>query len=96
MSAAKPTYMRPVLEAAIASGELTREMRKAAKWSIVTIDALTARLAAAEQSRDFYRRRCDLLQEHQSAFRDPERTTVCNILANGAAKEGRDETAAGS
>jgi len=48
MSAAKPTYMRPVLEAAIASGELTREVRKAANWSLVTIDDLTARLAEAE------------------------------------------------
>jgi len=32
---------------------------------------------------DFYRRRCDLLQAHQASMRDPERTLVCDILANG-------------
>lgn len=35
------------------------------------------------QERDFYKRRCDALQRAQSHFRDPERTWVCNILANG-------------
>ena len=32
---------------------------------------------------DFYRRRCELLQAHQASMRDPERTLVCDILANG-------------
>lgn len=32
---------------------------------------------------DFYRRRCDALQAWQSRMRDPERTVVCDILANG-------------
>ena len=48
------------------------------------------RLEAAEKERDdlresekWYRRRCDLLQEQQSKMRDPERTIVCDILANG-------------
>lgn len=36
-----------------------------------------------QKSRDFYRRRCDLLQEWQGRMRDPERTLVCDILANG-------------
>lgn len=31
----------------------------------------------------FYRRRCDLLQAWQRRMRDPERTLVCDILANG-------------
>lgn len=35
------------------------------------------------QEREFYRKRCDLLQEWQSRMRDPERTIVCDILANG-------------
>ena len=49
MSKAKPTHMRPVLEAAIDSGQLiTHEVRKAMKWSLVTVDDLTARLAEAE------------------------------------------------
>lgn len=34
-------------------------------------------------SRDFYKRRCDALQSWQSKMRDPERTIVCDILANG-------------
>ena len=33
--------------------------------------------------RDFYKRRCEALQRAQSHFREPERTWVCNILANG-------------
>lgn len=31
----------------------------------------------------FYKRRCDALQAWQSSMRDPERTVVCDILANG-------------
>ena len=31
----------------------------------------------------FYRRRCEALQSWQSKMRDPERTIVCDILANG-------------
>lgn len=42
-----------------------------------------AQIAELERSRDFYRRRCDLLQEWQSRMRDPERTLVCDVLANG-------------
>ena len=37
----------------------------------------------ARSSRDFYKRRADSLQEWQSKMRDPERTIVCDILANG-------------
>lgn len=32
---------------------------------------------------DFYKRRCDLLQQWQNKMRDPERTLVCDVLANG-------------
>lgn len=35
------------------------------------------------QSLEFYKRRCDVLQEWQSKMRDPERTIVCDVLANG-------------
>ena len=31
----------------------------------------------------FYKRRCEALQRWQSSMRDPERTVVCDILANG-------------
>jgi len=33
---------------------------------------------------EFYRRRCDLLQQVQSRMRDPERMLVCDVLANGS------------
>jgi hypothetical protein len=42
-------------------------------------DALTDALS----SLDFYKRRCELLQECQKHMRDGERTLVCDILANG-------------
>ena len=58
--------------------------------SSTIVHALLDRLEAAEKERDdlresekWYRRRCDLLQEQQSKMRDPERTIVCDILANG-------------
>jgi hypothetical protein len=37
----------------------------------------------ARASRDFYQRRCNMLQAEQRRMRDPERTLVCDILANG-------------
>lgn len=40
-------------------------------------------LADMRDSRDFYKRRTDELQKAQSQMRDPERTMVCDILANG-------------
>lgn len=42
------------------------------------------RLEEAEASAAWYERRCSALQEQQSNMRDPERTIVCDILANGA------------
>jgi hypothetical protein len=41
-------------------------------------------LEKTRASRDFYKRRCDELQKAQSSMRDPERTMVCDILANGS------------
>ena len=40
-----------------------------------------------QQSRDFYKRRCDALQSAQTRMRDPERKMVCDILANGLTRE---------
>lgn len=56
-----------------------------------TIPALRAALQADDdkdladmaRSRDWYRHRVDMLQQWQSRMRDPERTIVCDILANG-------------
>ncbi len=44
---------------------------------------LAVELERTQRALDFYRRRCDELQRVQSTMRDPERTIVCDILANG-------------
>lgn len=49
-------------------------------------DALQAQAQAARDlasSLHFFKSRCDALQACQSSMRDPERTMVCDILANG-------------
>lgn len=40
------------------------------------------RLRAAD-SKWWYKHRVDMLAEHQKRMRDPERTLVCDIIANG-------------
>ena len=52
---------------------LVEELRKAAYSAKAEVQA----------ERDFYKRRHDELQGVQSKMRDPERTMVCDILANG-------------
>ena len=47
------------------------------------LERLRAEVEQMTQTADFYKRRCDELQKHQSQMRDPERTIVCDILANG-------------
>lgn len=46
-------------------------------------EAAEKELEQLRQSLAFYKRRCDLLQAWQSSMRDPERTLVCDVLANG-------------
>ena len=48
---------------------------------------LQEQLDDAMSSRDFYKRRIDALQQWQSKMRDPERTIVCDIIANGCTLE---------
>ena len=45
--------------------------------------AMIERLEAAESSVAWHRRRWMALQMHQTKMREPERTMVCDILANG-------------
>lgn len=59
-----------------------------------TVERLRAELSQAEatigkltKSRDFLSARCDALQVAQNMMRDPERTIVCDILANGRTYE---------
>ena len=44
---------------------------------------LAKELEAMRTSRDWYKKRCEMLGEVQKHMRDPERTLVCDILANG-------------
>lgn len=57
-------------------------------FNAITNARIDATVASRERdearvSRDFYQRRCDMLQAEQKRMRDPERTLVCDILANG-------------
>jgi regulator of replication initiation timing len=50
----------------------------------IALDAyVEGKVNKIESCRDWYKRRIDLLQEWQSKMRDPERTIVCDIIANG-------------
>ena len=44
---------------------------------------MIARLEDAAQSADWHKRRWMALQMHQTKMREPERTMVCDIIANG-------------
>jgi hypothetical protein len=56
---------------------------KQARSAPVQEPTLQEQLDDALSSLDFYKRRADALQQWQSKMRDPERTIVCDILANG-------------
>lgn len=47
------------------------------------VKTLIDRLEAAESSAAWHQRRWMALQMHQARMRDPERTMVCDIIANG-------------
>jgi len=50
-------------------------------------DALAAEIAAhtkTAQSLIWYKQRLEMLQREQKRLRDPERTLICDIIANGA------------
>lgn len=49
----------------------------------LTKDELINHCKNLHYAKQFYQRRCDLLQKEQRRMRDPERTLVCDILANG-------------
>lgn len=48
------------------------------------IDALEQIIKEYKRERDFYKSRVELLGKAQKYMRDPERTIVCDILANNA------------
>ncbi len=50
----------------------------------VSLEELKDKLEATKKSLDWYQKRCGELQDAQAKMRDPERTMVCDILANGS------------
>lgn len=65
---------------------IPRSMRARKIKDTKAIDAVIGmieRLEAAESSAAWHRRRWMALQVHQVKMREPERTMVCDILANG-------------
>lgn len=58
--------------------------RAIAKYERDAHDDLSNARKELNTSRQFYQRRFDLLQKEQRRMREPERTLVCDILANGA------------
>ena len=61
--------------------KLLQDFQKEANPAAVS--ELLNRLEAAESSVAWHRRRWMALQMHQMKMREPERTMVCDILANG-------------
>jgi hypothetical protein len=55
-----------------------------AKYERDSHDDLSNARKELHTSKQFYQRRFDLLQKAQRLMREPERTLVCDILANGA------------
>lgn len=53
------------------------------KLVLPTTEELLRELEKLKASRDWYKKRVELLQAEQSKMRDPERIMVCDILANG-------------
>lgn len=61
------------------------DMQQAApQQEVQAVDDLAKELDAVREALQWYMRRCDHLQRAQHRMRDPERTMVCDILANGS------------
>ena len=65
------TKLEPAFE------ELTQSFISLVKTDTEIIETL-------KKSLNFYKQRCELLQQVQKYMRDPERTIVCDILANNS------------
>lgn len=61
---------------------LRERLREALNYSQLYTDVVHE-LTRLEDEARFYRSRCEALQSWQRSMRDPERTIVCDILANG-------------
>lgn len=56
----------------------------APQQEVQAVDDLAKELDTVREALQWYMRRCDHLQRAQHRMRDPERTMVCDILANGS------------
>jgi hypothetical protein len=64
------------------NSDYIRLTKKIDKLNEEQIEVLQELITLYEVSRNFYKQRCELLQQVQKHMRDPERTIVCDILAN--------------
>lgn len=64
------------------NSEYVRLTKKIDKLNEEQIELLKKQITHYKVSRNFYKQRCELLQQVQKHMRDPERTIVCDILAN--------------
>ena len=64
------------------NSEYVRLTKKIDKLNEEQIELLKEQITLYEKSLNFYKQRCELLQQVQKHMRDPERTIVCDILAN--------------
>jgi hypothetical protein len=66
------------------NSDYVRLTKKIDKLNEEQIELLQEQITLYEISLNFYKQRCELLQQAQKYMRDPERTIVCDILANNA------------
>lgn len=66
------------------NSDYVRLTEKIDKLNEEQIKLLEEQISRCKISRDFYKQRCELLQQVQKYMRDPERTIVCDILANNS------------
>ena len=64
--------------------ELSEKFEKLIKMNEEIEQAYLKKIEKLEHSLSFYSSRCELLQKVQKYMRDPERTIVCDILANNS------------
>lgn len=74
----------PCAECAALAKSRRRRDEPAPQQEVQAVDDLAKELDTAREALQWYMRRCTQLQRVQHRMRDPERTMVCDILANGS------------
>lgn len=64
--------------------KLEKLNREIDQFYLRKIEKLETKIEKLESSLQFYKSRCELFQKVQKYMEDPERTIVCDILANNS------------